>query len=142
MRMSPLALLLASLPLCAQLKEIPTTQKDLQSLAVTIYNQNLALVKDVVGVSEEDNVTEYGLSDNTIDALIEYLHATGRVLEGTDADPFTDVQYEQLVGLTRVLQSAFGFAAIAGHSDIAPTRKTDPGPRFDWPRFRNLLGQT
>ncbi len=49
--MSPLALsltvLTASLPLLAQLKEIPTTQKDLQSLAVTIYNQNLALVKDV-----------------------------------------------------------------------------------------------
>jgi hypothetical protein len=46
MKMSPLALLLAALPLCAQLKEIPTTQKDQQSLAVTIYNENLALVKD------------------------------------------------------------------------------------------------
>ncbi|MBL0210536.1 MAG: DUF4139 domain-containing protein [Holophagaceae bacterium] len=46
MRMPPLALLLAALPLCAQLKEIPTTQKDQQSLAVTIYNENLALVKD------------------------------------------------------------------------------------------------
>ncbi len=46
MRMPPLALLLAALPLCAQLKEFPTTQKDQQSLAVTIYNENLALVKD------------------------------------------------------------------------------------------------
>ena len=46
MNMPPLALLLAALPLCAQLKETPTTQKDLQSLAVTIYNENLALVKD------------------------------------------------------------------------------------------------
>ncbi|MDE3246345.1 MAG: DUF4139 domain-containing protein [Acidobacteriota bacterium] len=46
MRIPPLALALAVLPLCAQLKEIPTTQKDLQSLAVTIYNENLALVKD------------------------------------------------------------------------------------------------
>ncbi len=46
MRMSPLTLLLVALPLCAQLKEIPTTQKDQQSLAVTIYNENLALVKD------------------------------------------------------------------------------------------------
>ncbi len=46
MRPSVLTLVLASLPLCAQLKEIPTTQKDQQSLAISIYNENLALVKD------------------------------------------------------------------------------------------------
>ncbi|MEO7729125.1 MAG: 1,6-anhydro-N-acetylmuramyl-L-alanine amidase AmpD [Burkholderiales bacterium] len=66
----------------------------------------------------------------------------GIELEGTDAEPFADVQYEQLVTLTRVLQSAYGCADIAGHADIAPTRKTDPGPCFDWSRFRNLLRQT
>jgi len=62
----------------------------------------------------------------------------GIELEGTDEQPFTDAQYVALVDLTRQLQSAFPAittARICGHSDIAPGRKTDPGPYFQWPRY-------
>jgi len=62
----------------------------------------------------------------------------GIELEGTDEQRFTDAQYVALVDLTRQLQSAFPAittARICGHSDIAPGRKTDPGPYFQWPRY-------
>jgi len=62
----------------------------------------------------------------------------GIELEGTDEMPFTDAQYAQLAGLTRALAAAYPVADIVGHADIAPGRKTDPGPHFDWPRFRAL----
>ena len=63
-------------------------------------------------------------------------------LEGTDDSPYTDAQYEALASLTATLLSAYpslSAEAIVGHSDIAPGRKTDPGPSFDWTRFRALL---
>lgn len=60
----------------------------------------------------------------------------GVELEGTDITPFTDAQYAQLAALTRVLRARYHIADIAGHADIAPSRKTDPGPCFDWQRFR------
>lgn len=66
----------------------------------------------------------------------------GIELEGTDEQPFADAQYAALVALTRVLQRAYPaltLERICGHSDIAPTRKTDPGPAFDWPRLRAAL---
>jgi AmpD protein len=63
----------------------------------------------------------------------------GIELEGTDDAPFADVQYERLADLTRALRKAYALADIVGHCDIAPMRKTDPGPCFDWPRFRDLL---
>lgn len=66
----------------------------------------------------------------------------GIELEGTDEDPYTDEQYATLVGVTRTLLAhypALGANPIVGHSDIAPGRKTDPGPAFDWQRYRNLL---
>jgi len=66
----------------------------------------------------------------------------GIELEGTDKDPFADVQYQRLAHLTDTLQKAYALADIVGHSDIAPVRKTDPGPYFDWPRFRDLLRHT
>jgi len=62
----------------------------------------------------------------------------GIELEGTDETPFTDAQYAQLAGLTRALAAAYPVTDIVGHADIAPGRKTDPGPHFDWPRFRAL----
>ena len=63
----------------------------------------------------------------------------GIELEGTDEVAFENAQYETLVRLTRGLVSAYPIADIAGHSDIAPGRKTDPGPCFDWRRYRSQI---
>jgi len=63
----------------------------------------------------------------------------GVELEGSDDVPFAEPQYETLVALTRSLVERFGPLDIAGHSDIAPGRKTDPGPWFDWERFRTAI---
>jgi AmpD protein len=57
-------------------------------------------------------------------------------LEGADDVPFAEPQYEALARLTRDLQDRYGALDVAGHSDVAPGRKTDPGPWFDWERFR------
>lgn len=63
----------------------------------------------------------------------------GVELEGTDDGPFTNAQYARLAGLVRHLRSALPLRDIAAHSDIAPGRKTDPGPGFDWPRILAAL---
>ena len=63
----------------------------------------------------------------------------GIELEGSDFEPFTDQQYTALVELTLALRGAYPIVDITGHSDIAPGRKTDPGPYFDWPRYRNSI---
>lgn len=63
----------------------------------------------------------------------------GIELEGCDFEPFTDRQYQVLTALTRLLRRHLPLTDIAGHSDIAPGRKTDPGPFFDWTRFRASL---
>lgn len=69
----------------------------------------------------------------------------GIELEGTDELPFTDAQYQALIALTRQLQAAYPAITphrVCGHSDVAPGRKTDPGPAFDWTRFRGALQYT
>jgi len=58
--------------------------------------------------------------------------SVGIELEGTDDLPFEDIQYERLAALVRALREKYPIADIVGHSDIAPGRKTDPGPFFDW----------
>jgi AmpD protein len=63
----------------------------------------------------------------------------GIELEGCDFEPFTERQYQRLAALTRFLRQHLPLTDIAGHSDIAPGRKTDPGPFFDWPRYRAML---
>jgi len=66
----------------------------------------------------------------------------GVELEGTDEVPYTNAQYQTLIELTRALMLVYpGIVpgTIAGHSDIAPGRKTDPGPAFDWQRYRAAL---
>ncbi|HAN57129.1 MAG TPA: 1,6-anhydro-N-acetylmuramyl-L-alanine amidase AmpD [Betaproteobacteria bacterium] len=59
----------------------------------------------------------------------------GVELEGDDHTSFTDAQYSQLNALIAQLKTAYPALAIAGHSDIAPGRKTDPGACFDWSRL-------
>lgn len=70
--------------------------------------------------------------------------AIGIELEGSDDTPFTDIQYTRLGEVTTALLNHYPAITrdrITGHSDIAPARKTDPGPHFDWPRYRQLLAQ-
>lgn len=66
-------------------------------------------------------------------------YSIGIELEGTDTAPFTDTQYAALHHLTVALREAYPICGIAGHSDIAPQRKTDPGPCFDWVRYLSGL---
>lgn len=66
----------------------------------------------------------------------------GIELEGCDSMPFEPVQYAALVRLTRRLQRRYPIRDIVGHADIAPVRKTDPGPTFDWQQYFSLLGRS
>lgn len=59
----------------------------------------------------------------------------GIELEGSDFVPFEELQYFALARLTRHLKRRYPIRSIVGHSDIAPGRKTDPGPFFDWNRY-------
>ncbi len=66
----------------------------------------------------------------------------GIELEGVDDLPYADLQYRVLAQVTDAIVQAFPAITaerIVGHSDIAPGRKTDPGPAFDWCYFKGLL---
>jgi N-acetyl-anhydromuramoyl-L-alanine amidase len=68
--------------------------------------------------------------------------SVGIELEGADQIAYTEPQYQSLAQLIVALCGAYPTLStehLAGHSDIAPGRKTDPGPAFDWPRLRALL---
>ena len=70
-------------------------------------------------------------------------YSIGIELEGTDETPFTEAQYARLVACTHQIRRhypAITDARIVGHADIAPGRKTDPGPAFDWLRYRRAIG--
>ncbi|WP_293779434.1 1,6-anhydro-N-acetylmuramyl-L-alanine amidase AmpD [uncultured Oxalicibacterium sp.] len=62
----------------------------------------------------------------------------GIELEGTDFEPFEDAQYAALTALTIALQEVCPLQDVTGHEQIAPGRKTDPGPFFDWQNYRKL----
>jgi AmpD protein len=66
-------------------------------------------------------------------------YSIGIELEGTDTDAYEDRQYRTLARLCRALMRRYPITDIAGHRDIAPTRKTDPGPAFDWRRLERAL---
>ncbi|MBD9358462.1 1,6-anhydro-N-acetylmuramyl-L-alanine amidase AmpD [Methylomonas albis] len=66
----------------------------------------------------------------------------GIELEGAISVEYTNMQYQKLVDVTKTLLANYPKLSnqlIVGHSDIAPGRKTDPGPFFDWPHFHELL---
>lgn len=70
--------------------------------------------------------------------------AIGIELEGTDDTPYTDVQYEKLAWTCAALirhYPALSMDTVVGHCDIAPGRKTDPGPAFNWTKLRNHLAR-
>ncbi len=61
----------------------------------------------------------------------------GIELEGSDDTPFTFEQYESLKDLLGAVDKRYPIQAIAGHADVAPGRKTDPGPHFEWAAIRH-----
>ncbi|HET7306998.1 MAG TPA: 1,6-anhydro-N-acetylmuramyl-L-alanine amidase AmpD [Gammaproteobacteria bacterium] len=66
----------------------------------------------------------------------------GIELEGTDDLAYPDAQYDRLAEATCAIMRTWPAIKpdrICGHCDIAPGRKTDPGPAFDWPRFRAMI---
>lgn len=65
--------------------------------------------------------------------------SVGVELEGSDTQTFESAQYWTLSGLIHGLRQTLPIVETLGHSDIAPGRKTDPGPLFDWRRLESLL---
>lgn len=65
--------------------------------------------------------------------------AIGIELEGADDLPYEAAQYQVLGSVCRLLMAGYGITEIRGHEHIAPGRKTDPGPAFDWLRLQRLL---
>lgn len=70
-------------------------------------------------------------------------YSIGIELEGTDDQPFSDAQYRSLIQAIIRIQQAYPQTRqhLTGHSDIAPGRKTDPGPHLDWQRIRRALAE-
>lgn len=70
--------------------------------------------------------------------------SVGIELEGEDETPYTDAQYHRLAAVIAALAEAYPAVTpqrVVGHSDIAPGRKTDPGPAFDWAYLHRLLAR-
>jgi AmpD protein len=70
--------------------------------------------------------------------------SVGIEMEGTDDLPYTTAQYQRLCATIKALRRgmlSLAKAPVVGHCDIAPGRKTDPGPAFDWPRLERLLAR-
>lgn len=65
--------------------------------------------------------------------------SVGIEMEGTDFVPFAPAQYDTLAALTHALQCRYPLKFVVGHEHIAPGRKTDPGPFFDWVFYQEVL---
>ena len=66
--------------------------------------------------------------------------SVGIELEGTDDVAYAAAQYTMLAKVARALRKRYPIRDMVGHSDVAPGRKTDPGPAFDWGRLSRMLG--
>ena len=72
-------------------------------------------------------------------------YAIGIELEGEDDVAYSDAQYKTLVAVSRALMQAYpqlNARTVAGHCDVSPGRKTDPGPAFDWLRLYDGLASS
>jgi AmpD protein len=65
--------------------------------------------------------------------------SVGIEMEGSDFQPFEEAQYGTLLALTNALLVRYRLTDLTGHEHVAPGRKTDPGPCFDWVRYRESL---
>lgn len=111
---------------------------DLRGLAVSAHFFVRRDGRLVQYVSCNDRAWHAGVSrfqgrDNCNDFSI------GVELEGTDNVAFTPVQYAVLATLTAALRRRYPLRFVQGHEHIAPGRKTDPGPHFDWQKLAGLL---
>jgi AmpD protein len=92
-------------------------------------------------VATTDRAWHAGLSElQGLDTVNDF--SIGIELEGCDEQDFCDAQYTALAALSQCLIEAYPAITkhrIVGHSEIAPRRKTDPGPCFDWQRYRGKL---
>jgi len=68
-------------------------------------------------------------------------YSIGVELEGLEGDTFEEPQYLALATLLQAVMRAYPLQGIAGHEHVAPGRKIDPGPGFDWPRLRSRIGE-
>lgn len=91
-------------------------------------------------VSADDRAWHAGISDFFgRDRCNDF--SIGIEMEGGDEAPFTDIQYAVLAELTAALCSRYPISAVTGHHQIAPGRKTDPGPHFDWHRYEKTVAE-
>ena len=90
-------------------------------------------------VSTEDRAWHAGVSQFEGQERCNDL-SIGVELEGTDTLAYADEQYASLKKLTQTLKNQYPLRAVRGHEHIAPGRKTDPGPAFDWNRYGRESG--
>lgn len=95
-------------------------------------------------VTTQDRAWHAGVSEfRGLHTVNDY--SIGVELEGCDSKAFDSHQYRTLTALSRCLMAVYPAISeprIVGHSEIAPGRKTDPGPGFDWQRFRAALQES
>lgn len=102
-------------------------------------------------INREGQITQYvNFNDMAWHAGVSFFEgrnkcnefSIGIELEGSNNQPFTEAQYQTLAQLTQVIMKAYPQITperIAGHNQIAPERKIDPGQYFDWAYYRSLL---
>jgi AmpD protein len=67
-------------------------------------------------------------------------YSIGIELEGLEGELFEAEQYAVLAALLQALAQRYPLQAVVGHEHVSPGRKIDPGPGFDWPQLKTLLG--
>ena len=127
---------------CNQLD--PTSHEYFESICNMTVSAHCLIERDgniVQFVSFQDRAWHAGESEWQGERACNDFSA-GIELEGCDDEAYTDPQYRSLANLIAGLRARFpaiNHDAITGHSDIAPQRKTDPGPAFDWEKLKTLV---